>query len=301
MADIVGIGASLYDMIFTVNSYPKEDTKLMANKVGYQCGGPAATGVATASKMGASTAFLGSFTDDDYAEAMVADFKKYNVDTSCIARKKGYSSGSAVIINSADTASRTIVWTKGNVPETAPDDIDTEAIKKAKMLYLDGNHINAALYACKIAKENGVKVFIDAGAKYAGIENILDFADIVIASEEFAISLSGKESVKDSMRFIAEKYNPEILIVTCGAKGGLYLDAGEAKDYRSYPPPGKVVNTNGAGDVFHGAFAYAYIKGFSLEKSIQFASAAAAIKCTKENVREGVPKAEEVLEYLADY
>ena len=130
--------------------------------MGYQCGGPAATGVATASKMGASTAFLGSFTDDDYAEAMIADFKKYNVDTSCIARKKGYSSGSAVIINSADTASRTIVWTKGNVPETAPDDIDTEAIKKAKMLYLDGNHINASLYACKIAKENGVKVFVDA-------------------------------------------------------------------------------------------------------------------------------------------
>ena len=301
MFDIVGIGASLYDMTLTISRFPKEDTKMEVLKTGHQCGGPAATGVATASKLGASAAFLGLFTDDDYAKAMIADFRKYNVDTSGIAILEGYVSGTAVVINTEDSSSRTILWTKGTLPSPTSKEIPEETIKQAKILYLDGNHHDAALYACKIAKSNNVKILIDAGAMYQGVKDLLEYADIIIASEEFAVALSGSDSVEESMLYLKKEYNPEILVVTRGELGGCYLDGEKTENYPCYPPPGKVVNTNGAGDVFHGAFAYAYLNGCSLKKSIHFASAASSIKCTKQAVREGVPSAEEIIRYLEEH
>ena len=93
-----------------------------------------------------------------------------------------------------------------------------------------------------------------------------------------------------------DTYNAEVVVATCGKRGGVIYDG---KSVRSYPAlPAEVVDSNGAGDVFHGAFAAAMVKGYSYIDCCLFASATSAIKCTGVGARESVPSEAEVLAFL---
>ena len=297
--DIVSIGASLYDIVLDAPEYPKEDTKLKIDRQSFHCGGPAATGTVAAARLGASASFLGSFSDDSYSIAMLEDFARYGVDTSHIVRQPGLVAGSAIVINSSKTSSRTILWTKGTLPSLAADEVPEALIAGAKILYLDGNHIEAAARACEIAGKSGVKVLLDAGSPYPGIEKIVAATNILIASEEFAIRFGGAADPETAAARIAGKYKPEILIVTQGEKGGFYMTSGKAIErYPCFAAPGLIVSTNGAGDVFHGAFAARLLQGKSLRECVLFASATSAIKCARQGGREGIPDRNEVEKFL---
>ena len=62
---IAGIGANVFDTLYTVDTYPTEDTKMRANSVKASGGGPCATGLVAASKLGADCAFIGNLSDDN--------------------------------------------------------------------------------------------------------------------------------------------------------------------------------------------------------------------------------------------
>ena len=64
MSDIIGIGASVYDTLMTVESYPNEDTKMMATSTKIMAGGPVATGIVASVKLGASASYMGCLGDD---------------------------------------------------------------------------------------------------------------------------------------------------------------------------------------------------------------------------------------------
>jgi sugar/nucleoside kinase (ribokinase family) len=297
--DVVGIGASLYDCFIGVSEYPREDTKLRMDSQAFFCGGPAATGIVTSARMGASAAYLGSFSDDSNSKAMLADFAARGVDCSCSVIRPGFTAGSALVINSRKTSSRTIIWTRGDLPPPDPAELPEDIIAGARLLYLDGNHIEAAVRACQIAKAQGVKVFLDAGSPYPGIERILEHSDILIASESFAIEFEAGKDPEAGARSIARRFGPEILVVTQGDRGGFYLEAGILKRYPCFTPPGSLTGTNGAGDVFHGAFAYLHLQGKSLSDCLRFASASSAIKCARQEGRDGIPTRGEVEAFLA--
>ena len=107
--------------------------------------------------------------------------------------------------------------------------------------------------------------------------------DILIPSREFALELTGAQTIQDAMRILNEKYSPEILVVTDGSNGGYYLQDDNIINYESVKV--KAIDTNGAGDTFHGAFITAYCRGYSLKECCDFASKIAAVKCTQKGVR----------------
>ena len=296
--DIVAIGASLYDIVLDASEYPGEDTKLRIDAQSFHCGGPAATGLVAAARMGARAAFLGVFSDDAYSAAMLEDFSRYGVDTSLVVMKPGLVAGSAVVINSKKTSSRTILWTKGTVPSLEPGELPEAAVAGARMLYLDGNHIDAAARASAIARAAGTKVLLDAGSPYPGIERVLSFTEILIASEAFVTEFGHSADPETAAFRIMEKYRPEIFVVTQGEKGGFYLEGGAVRRYPCFEAPGPVVSTNAAGDVFHGAFAHRYLRGMPLEDCVRFASASSAIKCSRPGGRKGIPSEVEVERFL---
>jgi len=90
---------------------------------------------------------------------------------------------------------------------------------------------------------------------------------------------------------------PEIVVITLGEKGCLYKSCKETFTKPAFKV--KVVDTTGAGDVFHGAFIYGLLKGWKLEKIAEFSNAVSAIKCTKLGGRAGIPTLKEVNELLA--
>jgi sugar/nucleoside kinase (ribokinase family) len=107
--------------------------------------------------------------------------------------------------------------------------------------------------------------------------------DILIPSAEFACGLTGKKDVPSAMQTLAETYSPEILVVTDGSRGGYYYENGKAVHYDSVKV--KAVDTNGAGDTFHGAFVAAYCAGKNLKAACEFASKVAAYKCMHTGAR----------------
>lgn len=298
MSKIVGIGACVMDTLYNIPSYPAEDTKLRASASKAAGGGPVATGLVAARKLGESAAYIGVLSDDNGGAFLKDDFTKYGVDTSLIERKAGFRSFTSVIWLCADSASRTCVFDKGDLPPLALNEKQIQAVKNAELLMVDGNEMDAAVEAAQIARENGTKVLYDCGGLYDGVERLLALTDIMIPSEEFALGHTGASSAEEAAKRLYEMYQPQIVVVTQGKKGGLFYQGNGIVSYPIYPA--EVVDSNGSGDVFHGAFAAAVVKGYDYETCCHFSSAVSAIKCTGVGARESVPDFETVKKYLKE-
>ena len=298
MFNIVGIGANVCDTLLTIPTYPKEDTKMRASATVQSGGGPCATGLVTASKLGESCAFIGNLTDDSAGTFLKTDMEKYKVSTELIEVKKGYSSFISTIWLSEESASRTCVFFKGNVPSTILSDKQKKAIVDAEILMVDGNDLSAAINGAKIARESGTKVLYDAGGLYEGIEELLKLTDILIPSEEFALGHTKAETAEDAAKFLFEEYSPEVVVITQGKNGGIIYDGQEKKEYPAFLVD--AIDSNGSGDVFHGAFAFAVTRGMNYYDACVFSSAVSALKCTKVGARKAVPSYKETIEFLKE-
>lgn len=296
--EIVGIGANVLDTLYTVEKYPTEDTKTRAESIKICGGGPCATGIVAASKLGASCAFIGNLSDDNGATFLKADFEKYGVDTDYIKIIPGYETFCSVLWLSKETTSRTCVFFKGNIPPTEIDETAKKAIADAAVLMIDGNDMAAAIEGAKIAKNNGTKVLYDAGGLYEGVENLLPYADILIPSEEFSLGHTGAKTAEEAAKILYEKYSPEVVVITQGKEGGIIFDGEKSEKYPAFLVD--AVDSNGSGDVFHGAFAFAVTQNMSYKEACVFSSAVSALKCTKVGAREGVPTYDKTINFLKE-
>ena len=298
MSKIVGIGACVMDTLVSVPNYPTEDTKLRATAVKMAGGGPTATGLVAAQKLGELTQYIGVLSDDTGGVFLKQDFEKYDVDTSCIEVKRGFRSFTSNIWLSQASASRTCVFDKGNLPPLDLNDKQIEAIAQAKLLMVDGNELSAAVEGAKVAKAHDTKVLYDCGGLYEGVGALLELTDIMIPSEEFALKYTGKESAEEAAVCLYEQYKPEIVVITQGERGGLSYDGKDIKYYPCFPT--EVVDSNGSGDVFHGAFAAAIAKGFNYDTCCIFSSAVSSLKCRGVGARESVPDYDAVIRFLKE-
>jgi ribokinase len=89
---------------------------------------------------------------------------------------------------------------------------------------------------------------------------------------------------------------PETVVVTLGEDGSFTKTRDEAFHSPAFAVP--VVDTTGAGDVFHGAYLFGLIRGWDLQTTAVFASAAAALKCIRLGGRAGIPAYEAVIDFL---
>ncbi len=298
MSKITAIGAVVMDTIVSLDRYPTEDTKIKALSTKSCGGGPAGTGIVAASKLGAECSFIGNLSDDAGGAFLKADFEKYGVSTDFIKIHKGRRSFISQIWLSAAEKTRTIIFDRGDVPPLSLDDAQRKEIADCDVLMVDGNDLEGAIEAAKYAHTVGTKVLYDAGGRYEGVERLLPLVDILIPSEEFSLAVSGKATAEEASEWMYNEYNAEVVVITCGKRGGVIYDG---KEVRSYPAtPAEVVDSNGAGDVFHGAFAYACTVYDDYYKCCIFSSAVSAIKCMGIGARESVPDLETVQKYLKE-
>lgn len=298
MCKIVGIGACVMDTLVTVPNYPKEDTKLRATSTKIAGGGPTATGIVAASKLNESAGFIGVLSGDNGGRFLMEDFEKYGVSTELIDVMDGYRSFTSTIWLAEDSASRTCVFDKGNLPATTLDEKKKSAIINAEILMIDGNDMDAAEEGCRVARENSTTVLYDCGGLYQGVERLLKLTDIMIPSEEFALGHTGCEDVREAAQKLFNTYSPKVVVITRGKIGGILYDGKEFFEYPAFLV--KAVDSNGSGDVFHGAFAAALCKGYDYKKACIFSSAVSAIKCMGYGARESVPDFDTVKTFLKE-
>lgn len=298
MARIVGIGACVADTLISVPKYPTEDTKMRATSTKVAGGGPVATGLVAVSKLGIGAGYIGVLSDDNGGLFLKKDFEKYGVSTDNTEIKGGYRSFTSVIWLSAESTSRTCVFDKGDLPPLSLNEGQLAAIADADILMVDGNELDAAVEAAKHARKNGTKVLYDCGGLYPNVDRLLAHTDIMIPSEEFAMGHTGEKNAENAARRLMELYHPEVVVVTQGKRGGILFDGDKVVSYPIYPA--EVVDSNGSGDVFHGAFAAGMAYGFDFEKCCHFSSAVSAMKCMGVGARESVPSFEAVKKYMKE-
>jgi sugar/nucleoside kinase (ribokinase family) len=162
-------------------------------------------------------------------------------------------------------------------------------IARSRILHLDGCDSQAALQAARWAREAGIPVVVDIDEVYdESTHELLRTVDYLIAASGFA----------EDPRELAERYGCPVVGITRGAGGAVFWSRGRRLDSAAFRVP--VADTTGAGDVFHGAFIYGLLQQWSLEDTIRFAHAVAAMKCMHLGARRGIPSISEVRRFLKD-
>jgi len=293
--EIAGLGFCSLDYLSILPYIPMDEkVEIIQNLI--QGGGPTATAIITAARLGANTAFIGCVGDDEKGKTILQEFEKETVDTKFVQVNVGKKSPSAFCWIEKSTGKRSIAWTKGTILPLDATNINYELIASLKLLHLDGHNTEAAIIAAKIAKENDVLVSLDAGTNLPGIDELIQLSDICIAPENFALKYTGENNIQKAAEKLLET-NCIVAAVTSGKDGVFAITSKGSIIQRAFEV--EVVDTTGAGDVFHGAFAYAFIQGWEINKVVEFASATAAIKCMQLGGRTGIPSLSEVNEFLA--
>lgn len=300
-AEVLGIGCAVFDMMLIVDSFPVEDTKCSGRDSKVQCGGPCAVAMIAASKLGVSSKIIVKQGDDTYGNTIKERLGYYGVDTSDVELIPGEKSSVCVVISNQSNSSRTCVGGgggRGAALRLKPEDINLDDIKNAKYLHVDGMNYDAAVYAAKKAHEFGTKVSMDAGGYHPEMDELFSLVDELIPAEECAYQIAGTRDVDEAAKIVYEKFKPEVLIITQGPKGGVILKDGVLTHYPAFKV--NAIDTNGAGDVFHGGYVAARVKGMDVEEAVRFASATSAIKCTHFGASEGAPHYEDVVAFLKE-
>lgn len=292
---VTGIGQCSYDYLAMVDRYPSVDTKKEVLSWHEQGGGPVATALVTLGRLGISTRFCGVTGDDATGDKIRDSLVNEGVDVSGLVTRKDSLSQVAFIAIEQDGGSRTIFWKRPSGNPLLPDEIGPSCLSECSFLLLDGLMEEVSLFAAARAKAAHVPVMVDAGRLRPGMMELIGSCDYVVGSEEFARDL-GWELTPEMLSLERRKLGIPILTITLGPEGSI-----TASENTLFHVPAfgvKAVDSTGAGDVFHGAYIYGAIKGWPLRDTVIFASAVAALKCTRIGGRSGIPSLHETLDFL---
>ena len=285
--DVVGVGVNAIDHLCTVDPFPTFDSK--STLAGYDCqpGGQVATALVALARWGCRTAYVGTFGDGPLAELGRRSLVDEDVDVSGSRCRDGVANQTAVILVDRASGERTILMHRPAALTLRPDELDRGLIASARVLHLDGYDADAAYTAATWARAAGVPVVVDVDTRVGPVERLLAVTDAVILSRPFACELTGAREPADALARLVTSTGAALVAVTLGAEGAIAATA--AGTFRAPGYAVRAVDTTGAGDVFHAGFIYGLLRGWPLERTLAFANAAAALKCTRVGGRPGIP------------
>ena len=296
--DVAGLGCACLDFLGIVPHLPDRDDQVWMSGSTQQGGGMVSTALVTLSRLGVSTAFAGKIGNDMAGRVVKEEFDLYGVDSAHLVMEPGATTPVSMILVDESTGQRTIM-AGGSSVQMSPSEVPAGVVASAKYLLLDTTTRQAALAAAGIARDAGVPVVLDADSlsRPQDIGELLRSTDYLIASKVFAEALTGLTSPSKAVEALAG-YGSSAAVVTLGEAGSLTLAGGRSFHTPAFPV--EVVDTTGAGDVYHGAFIFGLLREWRLEKTTEFASAVAAMSCTRLGGRQGIPTLDEAISFLRD-
>lgn len=294
--DVVGMGMNAIDHLITVPSYPSEDTKTRMSGYEIQGGGQMGTGLTQLQRLGAKTKYLGKVGDDWQGELSLKLLRDEGADVSSVIKVENCKNQFAIIIVNENTGTRTIITHRPPELKLRVGDFSRESVTSGKILFVDGSGADCALQAVRWANQEKIPVVMDVERIKDKIPEMMDLADIVIASRSFAEEVCPGKDYKQFLKYLNDTYNTVFSGITLGERGSMGYTQGRFIEVPAYPV--KVKDTTGAGDIYHAAFVYGTLQQWDVEKIMKFSSAAAALKCRHVGGRKGAPGLDEVLGVL---
>ncbi|EAB9322393.1 sugar kinase [Shigella flexneri] len=267
MIRVACVGITVMDRIYYVEGLPTESGKYVARNYTEVGGGPAATAAVAAARLGAQVDFIGRVGDDDAGNSLLAELESWGVNTRYTKRyNQAKSSQSAIMV---DTKGERIIINYPS-PDLLPDAEWLEEIDFSQwdVVLADVRWHDGAKKAFTLARQ----------------------------AEPGLARLTGVKEMASALKQAQTLTNGHVY-VTQGSAGCDWLENGG----RQHQPAFKVdvVDTTGAGDVFHGALAVALATSGDLAESVRFASGVAALKCTRPGGRAGIPDCDQTRSFLS--
>ena len=292
--DLWCVGLAVQDIGFSLEEFPLPDSKNNARALSIAGGGPAANAAVLASKFGVSTAFIGHLGQDTFGEIQYKELSSYGIHMDYVIRNENPTPTSTIL--STTKGDRTIITYGISENYLKESELNLPSLLPKAILF-DGHQPEISTAILKIAKKHNVPTILDAGSIHTGTDALYREVDYLIASEKFYRQWNNQLG-KDSFDYL--KRHVRHLIITLGDKGLIYVgENNEKKKKKAFPID--TIDTCGAGDTFHGAFAAGQVQGLSMENNLRQSSAAGAFCCTKLGAREGIPSLEELQRFLEKY
>ena len=262
----------------------------------YEAGGSAANTAYWISQLGGNAGFIGKISNDDLGKQFKSSLKDSGLNDYTVFESEDNQTGLCAIFITPD-GERTMNTYLGAGEHLSVDDLHIDAIKEAKILYMEGylwdkpSSKSAFLNAAKINKESGglnsislSDVFCVEMHRDSSISFIADDIDYVFCNEDELNSLTLQSSTNESFKYFEENF-PKVkeLICTLGSEGAVILKNGERHSFEATET--RVVDKTGAGDFFAAGYLYGLQKDLSVDKSANFANKSAAHVISEIGVR----------------
>ena len=293
------VGIAALDLVFRIDAHPTSAGKYRASERREVGGGVAANAAVTVAALGGTASFIGCVGDDATGDRIVAGLGETGVGIDAVRRVAGVSSPlSSVLID--DRGERLIVNHVGDGLFDRGAPVTSQEVEDSDAVLVDMRWPDGAIPALTAARARGIPAIVDCDHDPTSNrgDEILRAASHIVFSLPTLSALTGRANAGDALR-AASAHTDAWVAATAGADGVFWLDNGSVLHEPALSV--EVVDTLGAGDVFHGAFALALAENVSLERAVRFGSVAAALKCTRPGGRDGIPGRAEVERLIKEW
>lgn len=289
---IAGAGIACLDYILTAPQVCWGDT-VHVSAFCVQGGGLVATALVACARLGAKTTLYSMLGEDEIAASILTGLEEENVGTAGVRKLRGGASPFSFIHVNEHDGERTIFHRPGQ-NLVWPADERFMYLENADAMLVDHCYPDLALAAVNAACAWNVPVIADTEPE----ENHrawLEGVNVLIAPHHFADRLGVTKHPEKALAAI-HAFGPEIAVITLGSEGWVCSDGTNITQGKAFSV--NVVDTVGAGDVFHGAFAFGWAQHWDAPRCCEFASAVAALKCTQPGGRAGIPDLATTMEFM---
>ena len=300
---IIVVGSLNMDLVIQSDRIPRPGETVLGNGFKQIPGGKGANQADAVAKLGGNVAMIGAVGEDSFGQALRENLKKDGVNVSGIYKKVEEPTGVAAIIVEKSGNNAITVASGANFLLTV-DDIEKqeELLNKGKILLIQlETPLETVLYSLKKGKELGMKTILNPAPGRELSEEIFICTDIITPNETELELLTGMPA--ETMDDIEKAANQllhqglEDVIVTLGSNGALHVNKQGVKHFSGHKV--KAIDTTAAGDCFNGALALGLLEKKSMEESIEFAMAAAALSVTKEGAQISLPHRDDVEKFMS--
>src|SRR3984957_20562751 len=293
--DLVGVGLNATDTLIALESYPERGSKVEYSAARVLPGGQVATTVVACRHWGMSTRYVGILGDDAAAALHREVVSGAGVEAELTIIEGGTSPQSLILVDGG--GERTVLCRRDPRVALKPADLDREWIVNARALHVDGYDTAAATVAAGWARAAGVPVIADLDELYPGVERLLESVDYLIVSRDIPCRLMEEPDLEMALRQMQRRYGCRLAAATLGEHGVLAWNGKQLHHACAYSVP--VIDTTGAGDIFHAGFIYGLLQDWPLERQLDFGCAAAALNCAAVGARGGIQSVRDIEHLMA--
>lgn len=293
--DVVGVGINVIDYLFRIPHFPEPDTKMDATAAMVQGGGLTATAMVACARLGLRTRYIGKLGDDEVGRIAESLLRADGLELEAAVHAKDTPNRLCMVMVEEGTGRRTIIRQRDRRIWLRPDELSREAVCAGRVLHLDGYEGDAAVQAARWARAAGIPVSLDAEESTERREELFALADILIVGLRFGRAITGRREPIAVLEALAGA-GPGCVGLTLGERGCMLAANGQVLELPGFAID--VVDTTGAGDVFHGAFLYGVLQGWDADDILRFANAVSALKCRQLGGRSGIPRTAEVATFF---